>query len=124
MNLHVGGVEAVTRVPEAADRSRSGGQRSTPEHEPFQGGNADPPPLHLPVDRLLGMSPVNRLGQKVILEVLADLGQVTDDLDAEPPQPLAVPDSGQLEELRRVDRAAGQDDFPGPWPPSRRSIPA
>ena len=46
---------------------------------------------------------------EVVLEVLPDAGQVLDDLDPEPRRMVAVPDPGQLEHLRRVDRATGED---------------
>ena len=41
----------------------------------------------------------------------ADAGQVGHDRDAEGAEVVGAPDPGQLEELRRVDRAAGQDDL-------------
>ena len=40
-----------------------------------------------------------------------DTGQVGDDRDAEGAEVVGAPDAGQLEELRRVDRPAGEDDL-------------
>ena len=55
--------------------------------------------------------------------MLADAGQVGDDRDAEGLEVRGRPDAGQLQQLRRVDRAAAQDDLaavdrsrvPPPW---------
>ena len=59
----------------------------------------------------------------MVLEVLADAGQVVDDRDPEGSQLLGVADARQLEELGRVDRAAGEDHLApkarfGPRPPA------
>ncbi len=113
MNLHVGCIKAVARVPETAHRGRSGGQWSAAQHQPFQACHADPPALHLAVDRLLRKGSIHGLGEQMILQILPNLRQVMDELYAELAQPLPVPDPGQLQELRRVDGAAGQDHFPG-----------
>src|SRR4029453_7716068 len=48
---------------------------------------------------------------EVVLEVLADAGQVLDRVDSESPKELAVADARQLEELRGVDGAAREDDL-------------
>ena len=51
---------------------------------------------------------------EVVLEVLADAGQVGDDVDAERAQrSCALPTPGELEELGRVDRAAAEDHLAG-----------
>ena len=47
----------------------------------------------------------------VILHALPDTGQVMRDRDAEIGQMLLRPDAGQQQQLRRVDRAAAQDDL-------------
>ena len=63
---------------------------------------------------------------EVVLEVLADARQVGDDRDAERREVRRRPDARQLEQLRRVDRAAGEDDLAGldraRCPPPGRSI--
>ena len=46
---------------------------------------------------------------EVVLEVLADTGEVGHDLDAERPE-WAAARRPRAEQLRRVDRAAGEDD--------------
>ena len=46
---------------------------------------------------------------EVVLEVLADAGQVVDHVDAEAGEVLLVADAGELEQLRGVDGAAAQD---------------
>ncbi len=51
---------------------------------------------------------------EVVLQVLAHAGQVGHRVDAEPAQQPGVAHPGQLQQLRRVDRASAQDDLPGP----------
>ena len=48
---------------------------------------------------------------EVVLQVLADARQVGDDLDPERAQLGRRADARELEQLRRVDRAAAQDDL-------------
>ena len=48
---------------------------------------------------------------EVILQVLADARQVVHDRDAERLELARVPDAGELQQLRRVDRAAAEDDL-------------
>ena len=54
--------------------------------------------------------------QKVVVQVLADAGQVGDDVDPERAQPLRGPHAGEQEELRRSDGSAAQDDLRGAGP--------
>ena len=62
-------------------------------------------------DRLLGG--VLDVDLEVVLEVLADAGQVVDDVDAELAEQRLVADAGELEQLRGVDRATAEDDLAG-----------
>ena len=48
---------------------------------------------------------------EVVLEVLADGRQVVHDVDPQSPQLAGVTDPRELEDLRRVDRAAAEDDL-------------
>ena len=50
---------------------------------------------------------------EVILQVLADAGQVMDERDIGGAEVLAVADAGDLQQLRRVERAAAQDHLTG-----------
>ena len=49
----------------------------------------------------------------MVLEVLADAGQVVDHVDAEAGEVLLVADAGELEQLRGVDGAAAEDHLAG-----------
>jgi hypothetical protein len=71
-------------------------------------------------DRLLGG--VLDVDLEVVLQVLADAGQVVHDVDAERLEVVRVADAGELQQLRRVDRAAAQDHLAGGdgVPPRRR----
>jgi hypothetical protein len=57
----------------------------------------------------------------VVDQVRAHGGHVGDHVDAAGPQVVGRPDAGQHEQLRRPDRAGGQDDL---GPGARRLIPA
>ena len=60
---------------------------------------------------------------EVVLQVLADARQVVDDVDAERLELAGVADPGELEQLRRVDRAAAEDHLAG-LDPLRPVLPA
>ena len=49
---------------------------------------------------------------QMILEVLANAGQIMDELDVVPADFAGGADPGQKEKLRRIDRAAAKDHFP------------
>ena len=51
--------------------------------------------------------------EQVVVQVLADAGQVRDDVDAERAQVIRRPDPREQEELRRPDRPAAHDDLLG-----------
>ena len=50
---------------------------------------------------------------EVVLEVLADARQVVHGVDAERLELVGVADAGELQQLRRVDRAAAEDHLAG-----------
>ena len=60
---------------------------------------------------------------EVVLEVLADTGQVVHDVDPDAPQVFGVADAGELEQLRRVERAAAQDHLAGAHRAASRAAP-
>ena len=47
----------------------------------------------------------------MILQISADFGRVGNDGNAVPAQEIGRADTGELQDLRRLQRAAGQDDF-------------
>ena len=47
----------------------------------------------------------------MVAQVLADALQFVHRRDAQRPQPVALADAGEFEQLRRIDRAAGDDDL-------------
>ena len=51
--------------------------------------------------------------EEMVVQVLADPGQVGDDVDPDRAQMLGRPDSGEQEQLRGTDRAAADDDLIG-----------
>ena len=48
-------------------------------------------------------------GEEMVLQILADPGQRVGDRDADPAEMVGVADPGQLQQMRRADRAAGED---------------
>ena len=47
----------------------------------------------------------------MVLEILADPGECVTHCDARLGQNLRIPDPGQLQQMRRADRAGGEDHF-------------
>ena len=98
--------------PAALEMVRRAGP--APEEQPLRPDERTAPRLRrgrLHRDRL--ERPVLDVHLEVVLEMVADTGQVGHDGDLERPKILRSPDTGQLEELGRVDRAARQDDLAG-----------
>ena len=89
-----------------------GRARPAPQEEPLRPDERPPPQLRR---RRLHRHRLERLvldvDLEVVLQVRPDPGQVGDDRDAEGAEIVGPPHPGQLEELRRVDRPAGEDDL-------------
>ncbi len=86
--------------------------RPAPEEQPLRPDERPTPQLRrgrLHRHRL--ERPVLDVDLEVVLEVRADARQVRDDRDPERLEVRRPPDPRQLEELRRVDRPAGEDDL-------------
>lgn len=60
---------------------------------------------------------------EVILQILSDAGQVVHRVDSCTGQNFAAPDSGELKQLGRVDRAATDDDLSAERPPGGPASP-
>jgi hypothetical protein len=54
---------------------------------------------------------LQRADVEVVLQVAADIGGIVDDIDAEAAQFIRRTDAGQHQRLRRIDRAAAEDDL-------------
>ena len=103
--------DVVVAADEAAGLEVVRRARAAPEEQPLE---ADPrlAPSASAGCIETGCVPVLDVDLEVVLEVLADAGQVVDDRDAERQQLRRVADARELEELGRVDRAAGEDHLP------------
>src|SRR5581483_6793491 len=88
--------------------------RAGAEEEPLRGHAGPVPPLQRRRDRDGQSRRVLDVDLEVILEVLADAGQVVDRANADRLELPRVADARELQELRRVDRAAAEEDLPGP----------
>ena len=89
---------------------RAGARAEEQPPEPDPGPVA---PLHRRRHRDRLLRAVLDVDLEVILQVLADARQVVDDVDAERLELAGVADAGELEQLRRVDRAAAEDHLAG-----------
>ncbi len=90
-----------------------GGTEASAAEQPLRTDDRPPPPGETRRDgnRLLGG--VLDVDLEVILEVIANARKVRDGLDAQGLQLGGVSHARQLEQLRRIDRSAAQNHFPG-----------
>ena len=90
--------------------------RATPEEQPLEADPRTPPPgqRRLHRDGLRGA--VLDVDLEVVLEVRADAGQVRHHVDPERLERGCVTDARELQQLRRVERAAREDDLTGEDP--------
>jgi hypothetical protein len=99
-----------TRLAEGGDMGGRQGQQALALEQVFQRLARQAAALALLVDRHdAGLQPIAHAGDIVVLQVLADAGQVWTTAIPCSAQQLARTDAGQLQQLRRVDRPAGQD---------------
>ena len=109
--VRVGDVLVAAR--EAAALEVVGGAEAAAVDQPLVGDAGPGPPAQAGRDRDRLLRGVLDVDLEVVLEVLADAGRVVDDVDAEAGEELLVADAGELEQLRRVDRAAAEDHLAG-----------
>ena len=79
------------------------------EEQPLRADERPLPLLQRRLHRHRLRARVLHVDLEMVLQVLADAGQVVHDVDAERRQLARVADAGELEQLRRVDRAAAED---------------
>ena len=109
--LDVGPAHARPRADEAAGFEMVGRTEPGFERDP---AHADQPHLQQAGRRMERDRPgagVLEIEFQMVLQVCADAGQIVDDPDAVFLQMPGRADAGEHEKLRRVDRAAAQDDF-------------
>ncbi len=109
--LQVRVLHAGAAADEAAGLEVIGRAEARPEQQPFDADGAlgDEVLRRMERDRLRAR--VLHVGFDVVLQVRADAGNVRHRRDAELLQRVGVADAGQHQDLRRIDRAAGDDDF-------------
>ena len=112
MVLNVGVGQARARADEAAALKVVGGAEPVLAREPARAdiGAAGQPGVGVEGDRLPAGELEVELG--VVLQVLADAGLVEHGPNAVPGEFPRRPDTRQLQQLRRIDRSAGQDHLP------------
>jgi hypothetical protein len=101
--------DLVVRADEAAALEVVRGAGPAAEEEPAEEDARPVAPLHRRRDRDGLRGAVLDVDLEVVLEVLADPRQVVDDVDPERAQLVRVADARELQQLRRVDRAAAED---------------
>ena len=125
VHLHIGRRHVCARAEETAGIAGADREQSLPEQGVAHSG-ADP--LAPAVDHVVHR---DRLGAaildadlEVILKVFADAGHVGGHADAMRAQQRGRSEPGKLHQLRRVERAAGQDDLAaGAGSPRRAALP-
>src|SRR5690606_10003400 len=87
------------------------GSPGSPPKQPLQPDDGPTPPGQIGRDRYRLERPVLDIHLEMVLEVLADAGEMVDGFDTDRAEMVGVTDPGELEELRRVERTPAQDDF-------------
>src|SRR5215469_12989874 len=111
MEHQVGVGDVVIAASEATSLEVVGRARPAAQEQPARTDERTVTPLERRRDRDGLRAGVLHVYLEVILQVLADTAQVVRDLDTGDLQHGLAPDAGQLQQLRAVDRAAGQDDL-------------
>ncbi len=105
----VGVVDVLVAAREPAALEVVGGTEATAVEQPLVGDPGPFAPLETGRDRDRLLRGVLDIDLEVVLQVLPHPGRVVDHVDAESTEQRLVADTGQLEQLRGVDRAAAQD---------------
>ena len=107
--LDVRPLDAGPGADEGAGFEVVGGAEAVLEQDPARPDQELGPGVELGVERdRLGAAEL-KVDLEMVAQILADPGQVVGDLDPGRAQNVARTDAGQLQELRRADRAGGQD---------------
>src|SRR5439155_24610976 len=109
--LQIGAFGGLAGMPEAIDHGRRQREQAAPRRRPFQ--RLDPE-AHAAAEFIDGpdvLDARDRTRRVMILQAFADARQRVTDLDAVRLQQFRRTDAGQLQHLRRVVGAAGQNDF-------------
>src|SRR5205823_11728106 len=107
--LHIGRGQALAGLREETDRRRPHHQRAPPSEDVFEAGARLPDPAARDLVQGVAVARlVDDTAAEMILQIVADAGQFVHDIDAVPAQQVAWADAGELQELRRQQRAAGE----------------
>ena len=88
------------------------GGAGSPPQQPLQADPGAPPALQVRLHRHGSLAGVLHVHLEVVLQVLADSGQIGDDVDVQRPQQPGRTDAGELQQLGRTERPAAQDHAP------------
>ena len=109
MELDVGRLLRAVAPPEAAGLDDVGGHRPLAEQRVFETGDRLPALLLVAVDAVRPVEFGDDIDIHVIVQVLADAGQVVDHLDAVFAEMRGRADAGQHQQFGRADGAGGDD---------------
>ncbi len=111
MELNVGIANAGARADEAAGLEMIGGAEAPSAHKPLGADEGAPEEagMRKERDRLLGGDLKSEF--EMVLQVFANAGPVGNDVDPKRAQFPRRPHARQLQQLRRIDRAAAQYDL-------------
>ena len=111
IQLDVGTFKSFARADEAAALVDAQRQRTTARHRVLQrGAEASAPGAECAIERRHARA-IDVVDAQVILQVGADRGRMALDRDAERSEMRCVAESGELQQLGRVDCARGEDHF-------------
>ena len=102
--LHIRTVQLGTGLHEQPDRTGAGHQRSLTRQDPFGSGIKPPQPVVINFVHRHGAvdATIHHAATDMILQVLANAGQIVHHRNADGSQQSAGTDAGQLQQLRRV----------------------
>ena len=120
--LDVRGFEMRRGFPEAVDLRRREPENALSADAPFGDLGGKSQAAAALVDRVDVLHAHRKARRVVIAQVLADAGQRVAHLDAERLEQRGRADAGQLQQLRRIERAARKDDFAARPHLDRRAI--
>ncbi len=109
--VRVGDFVVAAHEPAALEVVRRAG--SPAQEQPLGADEGSPPHLQLRLQRHRLLAGVLHVDLEVILQVPADGRQVVHDGDVQPGEMRGIADAAELQQLRRVEGPATQDDFAG-----------
>ena len=121
--MQVGGLARRIGLREHAELARRHGERPAPEQQVFRRHRQPAPQAVGPLVEGHDVGdPVDQAQLQMVLQIAADAGQVVPHGHPLVLQQRARPDAGDLEQVRRADRAGGENQFAGDIDPRLHAL--